>query len=177
MKENKSGGRRAYLQDFHKDVTGAYVYTGKHTVYAADNKLPFGKWFARLAIPAAVSVAVAAASGFLPFEGLKNCFYVILPLVPELGFAVWALWCVLSVVGKEKLRVYEYERSLAHLRAKNVTALVCAVIGAVGAIVFTLIRPDGKVLPALAYVFMKAVSAGCQLLAARTVKNARWDEG
>ena len=41
----------------------------------------------------------------------------------------------------------------------------------------TLIRPDGKVLPALAYVFMKAVSAGCQLLAARTVKNARWDEG
>ena len=35
-KKKKQAGRRAYLNDFHRDLTGAYIYDGSHFHFAGD---------------------------------------------------------------------------------------------------------------------------------------------
>ena len=38
-KKKKQAGRRAYLNDFHRDLTGAYIYDGSHFHFAGDLSL------------------------------------------------------------------------------------------------------------------------------------------
>ena len=35
-KKKKQAGHRAYLNDFHRDLTGAYIYDGSHFHFAGD---------------------------------------------------------------------------------------------------------------------------------------------
>lgn len=177
MEREKHGGGKAYLKDFQKTASGEYIYTGRHMEYASKNALPFKKWYLRLLALNAASVALAAASGFLPFEGLKNCLYVILPLVIELFIVSWTLFRLISSGRNSRLRLYAYDTAFKNLTARNTAAMVFSVLGAIGSIVFELVeKPGGGLIWALLYAAFKLAALWCGFFSCRLFKNAVWEE-
>lgn len=60
-KKKKQAGRRAYLNDFHRDLTGAYIYDGSHFHFAGDG---WKQALLRLWALGIVLVVLVLAGGF-----------------------------------------------------------------------------------------------------------------
>lgn len=90
-KKKKQAGRRAYLNDFHRDLTGPISMT------AAISTLPGTGWkqvLLRLWALGLVLVVLVLAGGFSG-EAMSHCVFQILPYLVEVG--PWAAssgrWC------------------------------------------------------------------------------------
>ena len=89
-KKKKQAGRRAYLNDFHRDLTGAYIYDGSHFHFAGDG---WKQVLLRLWALGLVLVVLVLAGGFSG-ETMSHCVFQILPYLVEVGAVgsvVWAL--------------------------------------------------------------------------------------
>ena len=89
-KKKKQAGRRAYLNDFHRDLTGAYIYDGSHFHFAGDG---WKQVLLRLWALGLVLVVLVLAGGFSG-ETMAHCVFQILPYLVEVGAVgsvVWAL--------------------------------------------------------------------------------------
>ena len=89
-KKKKQAGRRAYLNDFHRDLTGAYIYDGSHFHFAGDG---WKQALLRLWTLGIVLVVLVLAGGFSG-ETMAHCVFQILPYLLEVGAVgsvVWAL--------------------------------------------------------------------------------------
>lgn len=89
-KKKKQAGRRAYLNDFHRDLTGAYIYDGSHFHFAGDG---WKQVLLRLWALGLVLVVLVLAGGFSG-EAMSHCVFQILPYLVEVGAVgsvVWAL--------------------------------------------------------------------------------------
>ena len=74
-KKKKQAGRRAYLNDFHRDLTGAYIYDGSHFHFAGDG---WKQVLLRLWALGLVLVVLVLAGGFSG-ETMSHCVFQILP--------------------------------------------------------------------------------------------------
>lgn len=177
MDHEKHGGGKTYLKDFRQTASGEYIYTGRHMEYSSVNPIPFKKWFLRVCAFNAASVVLGAAGGFLPFDGLKNCIYVILPLVIELFIVSWTLFRLISSGRDSRLRLYAYDTAYKKLTVRNTAAMVFSVIGAIGSIVFELTgKPESGLIMAIIYAAFRLTSAWCQFFSCRLFKSAVWEE-
>ena len=99
-KKKKQAGRRAYLNDFHRDLTGAYIYDGSHFHFAGDGwkQVLLRLWALGLVLVVLV-LGLLALNGCLP-TGL---------ILPGAGYVECALapllWAVLLVAMAEAARV------------------------------------------------------------------------
>ena len=82
-KKKKQAGRRAYLNDFHRDLTGAYIYDGSHFHFAGDG---WKQVLLRLWALGLVLVVLVLAGGFSG-ETMSHCVFQILPYLVEVGAA------------------------------------------------------------------------------------------
>ena len=73
-KKKKQAGRRAYLNDFHRDLTGAYIYDGSHFHFAGDG---WKQALLRLWALGIVLVVLVLAGGFSG-ETMAHCVFQIL---------------------------------------------------------------------------------------------------
>ena len=86
-KKKKQAGRRAYLNDFHRDLTGAYIYDGSHFHFAGDG---WKQALLRLWALGIVLVVVVLAGGFSG-ETMAHCVFQILPYLRR-----WEPWAASS---------------------------------------------------------------------------------
>lgn len=70
-KKKKQAGRRAYLNDFHRDLTGAYIYDGSHFHFAGDG---WKQVLLRLWALGLVLVVLVLAGGFSG-EAMSHCVF------------------------------------------------------------------------------------------------------
>ena len=91
--EKKRRGRRDHLNDFYRDVSGNYVYTGVcygHTGGVRANTA----LLRRSRLMAAVMAAAVLAGGCISAPGVGRCFYVLLPYAAQIGVTGSVVWAV-----------------------------------------------------------------------------------
>ena len=82
--EKKRRGRRAHLNDFYRDVSGNYIYTGTCYVCTAAPQERTAL-LRRLWLLAAVMVVSVVTGGCIPAPGMGGSFYLLLPYMAEVG--------------------------------------------------------------------------------------------
>ena len=111
-KKKKQAGRRAYLNDFHRDLTGAYIYDGSHFHFAGDG---WKQALLRLWALGIVLVVLVLAGGFSG-ETMAHCVFQILPYLMEVGAVGSVVWALVRLTsGGEKLRAYVYKATVQAL--------------------------------------------------------------
>lgn len=174
-KKRRKRGENSYLNDFHPNLAGEYIYDGTLYACAADadvqRSLKRRLWACAALLPAA-----AVASGSIPAPGMLNCFYVILPFLFELIAAVTVAWAVVKL-GRDwdAVREYVYERSVTVLPGRAAAAAVCAAAGFLCEIIYLAVSGhDGQPLYAALYLLLKVLSLVCALTIRKLVKRSDW---
>ena len=127
-KKKKQAGRRAYLNDFHRDLTGAYIYDGSHFHFAGDG---WKQALLRLWALGIVLVVLVLAGGFSG-ETMAHCVFQILPYLVEVGAVGSVVWALVRLTsGGETLRAYVYKATVQALPGRAVLVMCAAGDGAV----------------------------------------------
>lgn len=174
-KKRRKRGENSYLNDFHPNLAGEYIYDG--ALYACTADADARKALKRrLWICAALLLIAAVVSGSIPAPGMLNCFYVILPFILELIAAVTVAWAAVRL-GRDwdAVREYVYERSVTVLPGRAMAAAVCAAAGFLCEIIYLAVSGhDGQPLYAALYLLLKALSLLCALTIRRLVRRSDW---
>lgn len=122
-KKKKQAGRRAYLNDFHRDLTGAYIYDGSHFHFAGDG---WKQVLLRLWALGLVLVVLVLAGGFSG-EAMSHCVFQILPYLVEVGAVGSVVWALVRLTsGGETLRAYVYKATVQALPGRAVLVMCAA---------------------------------------------------
>ena len=176
-KKRRKRGENSYLNDFHPNLAGEYIYSGTLYACALDETAQRGMRRA-LAALAAVQLAAVIASGSIPAPGMQNSFYVILPFLGEVVAAASVVWA-LAKLGTDwrEVREYNYEKSVAVLPVRTVVAAGFAALGIVcEGIFFFTNKPADKAFFALLYVLLKLIVLLCALGVRAKIMRAEWDK-
>lgn len=165
--------RRAYLEYFHKNAAGEYVYSGGHYTFDGDDKQrkrAITVQWALLGIAAALTIL----GSFLPVPGLTNAWYVLIPYVLSVILVFMAMWSLGEITaGGEPLREYVYEKSVRCLKRRLLIVSVCAGLSFLGECVYVL---QGGVFTAAAGVFLgwEMVAAAAAAVSFVLFSRLRW---
>ena len=169
--EKKRQGRRDHLNDFYRDVSGNYVYTGvcyEHTGGVCANTA----LLRRLWLMAAVMAAAVLAGGCISAPGVGRCFYVLLPYAAQIGVTGSIVWAVARWQTREyPLRAYVYRATVQALPGR---CLAQAVLAGVGLAAELLSGSGGHGAAAAVYLLLQACVLALALLARRAVLASDW---
>ena len=174
-KKRGKHGENSYLNDFHRNLAGEYVYSGAHyavTGGEAERAAMKRALWARTALLAAATIL----SGCFSAPGMRGCFYVILPYAGELICVFLTVWGVVRL-GTDwiAVREYVYDRSVRVLPARAACAALFAALGAAGELVFLVLSPDGgQLLPAAAFLLLRAAAALAAAGVRRLLLRSNW---
>lgn len=173
----KRRNKRAYLDDFHRDLSGNYNYDGPLYSYIQTEGAKTRKQhLIYLWVLSAGTTVAALVMGFLMVPGLNRCAYVILPyaLCLMASFSVcWALW-QMTTYG-EKLREYVYEASVEKLPFRTLLTLIGSAAFLVGETVYLILNGAGGygIFAVIGYIIMAAITAA-MALSLKEQRGAQW---
>ena len=165
--------KRAYLDDFEKDLNGNYQYRGAHYRYAGEQ--PRGKALAQLWALCGGGAALVAAAGFVPGATARAPFWLLLPYMAGLLAAVYAVYLLVRLTAAgEPLRAYLHEQTVQKLPSSCGLAAVLAAITAAAQLVQMAL--DGQNLPArLGFTLLQAGAATAFVLAGKRFKALKYE--
>lgn len=171
----KRRGRRAHLNDFYRDVSGNYVYTGACYVCTAPQER--STLLRRLWLLTAVLAAAVVTGGCIAAPGVGRCAYVLLPYAAEVGLTGSVVWAMTRWQAREyPMREYVYKATVLALPGRCLAEAVLAAAGFAGEIVYLLVSGSGgRGLWAAVYLLLKAVSLGAALRMRRLALSSRWE--
>lgn len=174
--EKKRQGRRAHLNDFYRDVSGSYVYTGACYVCAAGERQR-AALLRRLWLLTAVMAAAVVAGGCIAAPGMSRCFYVLLPYAAEVGCTGSVVWAMTRWQAREyPMREYVYKATVKALPGRCAAEAAAAGAGAAAEVVYLLLSgAGGRGAMAALYLLLKAAALAAALLARRTVLRSAWE--
>ena len=173
--ERKRKNRRAYLDDFHKDLSGQYFYDGPLYGYVENGKSR-KRLLQELWGLCVLMIGAVIGVGFTPAPGVSSWAFVVLPYAVSLVGAVSVLWAMAQLAtGKDPMREYVYEASVEKIPLRALLTAIAAGLSFVGEVVFVILYGafgrGGYV--ALALVLM-AVETAAALLIRRCLYYADW---
>lgn len=173
--EKKRRGRRDHLNDFYRDVSGNYVYTGvcyEHTDGVCANTA----LLRRLWLMAAVMAAAVLAGGCISAPGVGRCFYVLLPYAAQIGVTGSVVWAVARWQVREyPLREYIYRATVQALPGRCLAQAVLAGVGLAAETLYLLLSgSDGRGAAAAIYLLLQACVLVLALLTRRAVLVSDW---
>ena len=172
-KDKKRRGRRAYLNDFERDLTGSYHYRGAHYRYAGS--LPRGRALARLWGLSLFTLAALLGAGLLDGPGLGRCFYVLIPYAAACVGAVSVVYTVGRLTANgDPLREYVLEQTARKLPVRGGLTRLLAALSAVGGVVFIL--SSGPNWERVVFVLLCAAAFAAQLALGRQMKDMDWQK-
>lgn len=175
MSETKKKKRRAYLDSFRKNEEGTYDYTGSvYRFEGNDDELRCS--LIKLWGLCAVLVGSLIAAGCISAPGMDNCFYMLLPYVAALMSGISVFWALCRMTsGKNPLKEYVYEASVAKLPERTVMTVFFAAVTAIGEVVYIFIHGmEGKTAGFCVFVLLESAAAGAVLVMRRTIQRMNW---
>lgn len=176
-KKKKRPGRRDYLNDFHPNVAGEYIYTGTHYIYNVETK-SFKTHLTHLWVFGALAMVCAIVGGCLPNVHFDKVPYVLLPYTVGLvacGATLYALGKM--SVGGGKLRSYVYKSSVAKLPRRTLITAIASGLTFVTGIVAALIGKLAGSVPMICIFSCTQVALCCfSLLVYRENRVSQWNE-
>ncbi len=174
-KKRGKRGENSYLNDFHPNLAGEYIYDG--ALYACQSDPDTQKKSRRrLWGCTALLLLAALLSGSIPAPGMQNCFYVILPFLGELIAAVSVVWAVVKL-GRDwsAVREYVYERTVPALPGRALCVAAFAVAGILCELLYVILSGHGgQLFYAFLFVILKVISLICALTIRRKLKSLNW---
>ncbi len=174
-KKRRKRGENSYLNDFHPNLAGEYIYDG--TLYACQaDAAAIRTAQRRIWAAGALLALLAVAGGCIPAPGMQNHFYVILPYLGELIAALTVGWA-LAKLGRDwtAVREYVYERTVPALPRRAAAAAVFALLGVIAeAVHLALSAAGGQTLFAALYFLLKLLAALCALFIRREILQTNW---
>lgn len=174
-KKRGKRGENSYLNDFHPNLAGEYIYDG--ALYACQSDPDTQKKSRRRLWGCTTLLLLAALlSGSIPAPGMQNCFYVILPFLGELIAAVSVVWAVVKL-GRDwsAVREYVYERTVPALPGRALCAAVFAAAGILCELLYLALSGyGGQLFSALLFVMLKVLSLICALTIRCELNEQNW---
>lgn len=173
--KKKKSFRKEYLNDFQKDGSGKYVYSGEHRTYERGTdsfrKEMFIIWIC-LAVPAALLIVI----GCIPGSGLMGNILIILPYALELIALFIVIWKMVRLTyGGTTLRKYVHESTVLHIPVYASVTAAIAVIALAGIIISLIMGSfSGSTAGMVLYILAQVALGVGSLLTARFVKNMKW---
>lgn len=134
----KTNNRRAYLNDFRKDETGAYVYCGDIYDYEG-NEHSLRSLKVRLCASGAAALAALIVSGLIRVPGMDHSIYVLLPYAAALCGSVSICWALGRLcMGTVSLRAYLYRESVGKLPGRCAFTVCCCMTAVLGELIYVL---------------------------------------
>lgn len=166
--------KRAYLDDFQRDLNGNYQYCGAHCHYVG--KTPRKTVLLRLWLLCGGAAALTAGAGFVPGATAHVPAYVSLSYVAALLAAVYALYTLLRMTaGGEPLRAYLHEQTAEKLPGRCTLAAVLCAVSAAGQGIATLASTQSRASNVTYRVFLVLAAAG-YLAAVKVAKAMKYEK-
>ena len=164
--------KRAYLDDFEKDLNGNYQYRGAHYQYAGEQ--PRSKVLAQLWALCGGATVLLVAAGFVPGATARAPFWLLLPYMAGLLAAVYVVYLLVRLTaGGEPLRAYIHEQTAQKLPGSCKLAGVLAAITVAAKLVQLAL--GGQNLPAgLLFALLQAAAAVAFVLAGKRFKALKY---
>lgn len=140
MAKEKKSKKRSYLNDYRKDVSGKYVYSGNYCKYYGETGYR-RVIFSLLALVLA-SFALAVVGG-CTYKGLNNSFYCILPYVVLLGSLGFTAYAELKMAfAGDCIKEYVWRASYKKLALRLNFVLVSSVLCFASGIAFACLNAE-----------------------------------
>ena len=164
--------RRAYLEDFHRNVAGEYIYTGPTHTWVS----PRGKSLAKLWLCGIGGLVAALAAGCIPDCRMEQRPWALIPYVLALLFAGIQIWKLYRLTdGGDPVRDYVWKASVKPLPVLGILTAALAGIAAAAELVNLLLPGfDGKILAAILYILLELLVLVTALFLRRWVLRLKW---
>lgn len=166
--------KSAAVNSFTKGPDGKLYFSGENYRFTGDYKKFRG---AVLSLSVLIGI-LWISGGCLPFPGLMNCFWVIIPyfiaLLVSAGALLWASFRMLYY--GERLRDYVYSATVVSVPGRAVAVMTCAGVSLVSCAVYVILNGFGNVFATLglfAVIILCGVSA---FFLRKTVLSSRWEK-
>ena len=170
--KKKRRGRRAYLEDFHQNVAGEYIYTGQTHAW----KAPRGKTLRKLWLCAVAAIGAAVAAGCVPNTCMERRVWALIPYVLMLissGVQGWLLYKLTD--GGDPVRDYVWKASVPRLPAAGIVTGILAFTSIVTEIANIFAPNFAGTLPfALGLTGLDVLAGATSVVLSRTVKGLEW---
>lgn len=170
--KKKRRGRRAYLEDFHQNVAGEYIYTGQTHAW----KAPRGKTLRKLWLCAIAAIGAAVAAGCVPNTGMERRVWALIPYVLMLissGVQGWLLYKLTD--GGDPVRDYVWKASVPRLPVAGIVTGILALASIVTEIANIFAPNFAGTLPfALGLTGLDVLAGATSVVFSRTVKGLEW---
>lgn len=180
MADTKKKRRRTYLESFHKDQDGKYVYQGDVYTYQGNGEQG-GECNLRCELRklwgwCIVLLGSLAAAGCVTAPGMDNCFYVLLPYAAGLMGGISVCWALCRLTsGGSPLKAYVYEASVKALPARTILTALCAGVCIVGEIVFVLRQGTGeKTISFCIFLVLNVLILLTSIMLRRKIRSMQW---
>lgn len=175
-REREKKKKRAYLDDFEKDLNGNYQYRGAHYRYAGEH--PHSRVLALLWLFCGSGAALTVGAGALPGATAHAPVYLLLPYMAALVLALYAVVLLVRLTrGGTRVRAYIHEQTAQKLPSLcRATAVLCAAASAgQGVAAFA---ADAQLLWGMQGVFILFELLSCAVFAAAAwlLKRMPWEK-
>lgn len=180
MTDIKKKRRRTYLESFHKDQDGKYVYQGDVYTYQGNSRQEeagdLRRELQKLWVWCILLLGGLAAAGCITAPGMDNCFYVLLPYAAGLIAGISVCWALCRLThGKNPLKAYIYEASIKALPFRTVLTALCAGFSAAGEVIFVLRRGfEGKAGGFCVFILLNVLAVFSSMMIRRIVQSMQW---
>lgn len=173
--ENKRNKRRAYLDDFRKDETGTYVYSG--TVYEYEgSEQGLRSLKVRPCALGALMLAVLLWAGLIRVPGMDHSIYVLLPYAAALCGSVSVCWALGRLcIGGVSLRAYLFQESIEKLPGRCVFTACCSTAALLGETAYILMNgTDIRDIGCILFLIQQGIAITCALYLRSRIMRTRW---
>ena len=173
--EKKRRGRRDHLNDFTRNVSGEYIYTGQCYVCTGGARAQTAL-LRRLWLMAVGMAAAAVAGGCISAPGVGRCFYVLLPYAAQIGVTGSIVWAVTRWQAREyPMRAYIYQATVRALPGRCLAEAILAAVGLGAETLYLILSGSGgHGVSAALYLALQAGILALALLARRSVLQSQW---
>ena len=172
---NKKNNRRAYLNDFQKDETGAYVYCGAVYDYEGSEQ-GLRSLKVRLCALGALALAALLWGGLIRVPGMDHSIYILLPYAAALCGIVSVCWALERLcVGSVSLRAYLYQESIEKLPIRCIFTACCSMAALAGELAYILINGIG--IPnsgCILFLIQQSIVIASALLLRSRILQTKW---
>lgn len=169
--------RRRYLDHFHKNAAGEYIYSGEYYVYDGIGK-PFRRAMTELWLCCGVAAAANLAVGCIPVPGLSRCAYVLLPYVVAIIAAFSTIWSMGQLsAGGVSLREYVYETTVKKLPRRLVITAVFSGLVVAGELIYLLRNGAGdKIGFVILFFALQVAATAAAALGRKVLSGLSWSK-
>ncbi len=176
-KQKKRQSRRAYLNDFHLNERGEYVYEGK-LIRFVETAITYRQYLMRIIMAAALMLIFTVAAECLPAVAMSRFGLTMIPWLGQIiaaSLVVFSIWQIFR--GKNPMREYVYKSSQEKLPMRVFLMAVFSFFTAATETIYILVK--GYAEEAAATILRPVFSLLCGLIAFylyRLVKSTKWEQ-